>query len=88
MTTTQAVPQSQEVTHASTPLQGFSSGSATAASFFRDTIPKLLSSIKSQNQVPSFVVILLAVVILLMQVCYTTFLREVYYLLNKSRDHE
>lgn len=70
MTTTQTetVLQSREINHVSTSLQGSSSGSGTAASFFRDSIPKLFSSFKSQNQVPSFVVILLAVVILLMQI--------------------
>ncbi|KAI3693204.1 hypothetical protein L6452_33035 [Arctium lappa] len=68
MPTTQTVPQSREVNNVSISLQESSSGSGTAASFFRDSIPKLFSSFKSQNQVPSFVVILLAVVILLMQI--------------------
>ncbi|XP_071715680.1 protein VASCULAR ASSOCIATED DEATH 1, chloroplastic [Rutidosis leptorrhynchoides] len=68
MTTTHTVPQSQETIHVSTPLQTFSSVSAAAASFFKDSIRKLFSSIKSQNQVQAFVVILLAIVILLMQI--------------------
>lgn len=66
MPTTQTVPQSREVN--TTSVQGSSSAPATAASFFTDSIPKLFSFFKSQNQVPSFVVILLAVVILLMQI--------------------
>ncbi|KAJ0803264.1 putative GRAM domain, PH-like domain superfamily, VASt domain-containing protein [Helianthus annuus] len=67
MTTTQTVPQTQEV-NPDPVNNGSSSGSATAVSFLRDSVPKMFSSFKSQNQVPSFVVILLAVVILLMQI--------------------
>ncbi|XP_023736925.1 protein VASCULAR ASSOCIATED DEATH 1, chloroplastic [Lactuca sativa] len=60
---TQTVPVSQEVKR-----QVSSSGSSGTASNLRDSIPKLFASFKSQNHVPSFVVILMAVVILLMQI--------------------
>ncbi|XP_076906475.1 protein VASCULAR ASSOCIATED DEATH 1, chloroplastic-like [Bidens hawaiensis] len=68
MTTTQSVPQIQEVNSVSGSFQGPSSGSSTSVSFLRDSVPKMFSSFRSQNQVPSFVVILMAVVILLMQI--------------------
>lgn len=68
MTTTQTVSQSGEVNHFSTSFQGSSSGSGPVAFFFKNSIPKMFASFKSQNQVPSFVVILLAVVIFLMQI--------------------
>ncbi|KAI3804248.1 hypothetical protein L1987_25648 [Smallanthus sonchifolius] len=68
MTTTQTVPQTQEVNPVNNLFQGSLSSSATALSFFRDSVSKMFSSFKTQNQVPSFVVILLAVVILLMQI--------------------
>lgn len=45
-----------------------SSNSNTAALSLRNSIPKLFTSFKSQNHAPSFVVILMAVVILLMQI--------------------
>ncbi|KAI7739264.1 hypothetical protein M8C21_021009 [Ambrosia artemisiifolia] len=64
----QTVPQTREVNTVNNSFQESSSGSATAVSFFRDSVPKMFSSFKSQNLVPSFVVILLAVVILLMQI--------------------
>ncbi|KAK1430376.1 hypothetical protein QVD17_13062 [Tagetes erecta] len=68
MTVTQTIPKTQEVNPVNNSLQRSLSGSATAMSFFRDSIPKMFSSFKTQSQVPSFVVILLAVVILLMQI--------------------
>ncbi|KAI3700894.1 hypothetical protein L2E82_45535 [Cichorium intybus] len=60
---TQTVPLSQEVNRV-----GPTGGSVTAASFLRDSVPKMFSSFKSRSHVPSFVVILMAVVILLMQI--------------------
>ncbi|KAL8263537.1 hypothetical protein R6Q59_021667 [Mikania micrantha] len=68
MTGPQIFPHGQEVNSDNNSLQRSLSGSAAAVSFFRDSIPKMFSSFKIQNQVPSFVVILLAVVILLMQI--------------------
>ncbi|XP_076927671.1 protein VASCULAR ASSOCIATED DEATH 1, chloroplastic-like [Bidens hawaiensis] len=65
---TQSIPQIQEVNTVNNSFQGPPRGSATAVSFFRDSVPKMFSSFRSQNQVPSFVVILMAVVILLMQI--------------------
>ncbi|KAK9058976.1 hypothetical protein SSX86_021594 [Deinandra increscens subsp. villosa] len=68
MRATQTIPQIQEVNPVNNSFQRSLSGSATAVTFFRDSVPKMFSSFKTQNQVPSFVVILLAVVILLMQI--------------------
>lgn len=62
---TQTVPLSHEVNRVGGPSSG---GSSTVTSFLRDSILNKFSSFKTQNQVPSFVVILLAVVILLMQI--------------------
>ena len=68
VTVTQTIQQPPDVNPTRSTAQGSSSGPATAASLLRDTVPKLFSSFKSQNQVPAFVVILLAFVIVLMQV--------------------
>ncbi|PWA41786.1 GRAM domain family protein [Artemisia annua] len=68
VTVTQTIQQPPDVNPIRTTAQGSLSGPTTAASFLRDTVPKLFSSFKSQNQVPAFVVILLAFVIVLMQI--------------------
>ncbi|CAH1440926.1 unnamed protein product [Lactuca virosa] len=61
---TQTVPVSQEVKGQVS--SGGSSGTWTSSNL-RDSIPKLFASFKSWNHDPSFVVILMALVLLLMQ---------------------
>ncbi|CAI9265543.1 unnamed protein product [Lactuca saligna] len=62
---TQTVPVSQEVRCQVS--SGGSSGTGTTSNL-RDSIPKLFASFKSQNLALSFVVILMAVIILLMHI--------------------
>ncbi|GKB93329.1 protein vascular associated death 1, chloroplastic, partial [Tanacetum coccineum] len=68
VTVIQTIQQPPDVNPIRTTAQGSLTGPATAASFLGDTVPKLFSSFKSQNQVPAFVVILLAFVVVLMQI--------------------
>lgn len=68
MTTAQTAPHFQEVPHISTPVKRKSTGSALETSIYRDSVLNSFSSFMSQNQVASFVVILLVVVVLIVQV--------------------
>lgn len=60
---------SKDINQVSVPSQRSLSGAASVASFFRNSVGKFCLPSRSQSQLPSLVVIVVAVIFLLMQVC-------------------